>query len=590
MDIRAILAQAPLLSRLTPEALDAFAACAKPMELRSGEVLFREGMPADAAYVVATGRMRAVLSNGVAAGDIGRFEPIGEIGALSDEVRNASVHAVRDSIVLRIGRDDLLRLVTAYPVALIEMTRVLIARLRKNQRAIALETARSARSFAVIAAAGDVDAHTFAEALSQALGAHDKTQLVDDVFVDARLGAGAALQPFEDGDANARLMTLLNTVEDEYRYLVYAGGGDANAWSWRCMRQADRVIVLAHSGALPMITPMLDMLRNSGIRTPVDLVLLRPESAPAGDVLAWREHAGAGTHYFVRPEHAADMAGVTRNITGRGIGLVLGGGGARGFAHIGLLRALHELRIPVDIYGGSSMGAFCAALAASGYDHNEMTHIASETFVRHNYLNDYMLPMVALIRGRKFVQRLHEIFEERQIEQLRTPYFCISTNLTRGVAMTHDRGPLYMWLACSMCVPGVAPPVAYKGELLVDGSVINSLPTDIMHGLRRGPIIASDVSTEGDLRAPGIEGPDPEGLLRWTSPGKRPGLFNILFRTATLTSESGVANRAASADLYIRMPVTNIGLFDWKRLNEASESGYRCAMERLEPVKASLLK
>ncbi|MGH7169047.1 MAG: patatin-like phospholipase family protein, partial [Gemmataceae bacterium] len=451
MDIRAVLAQAPLFSSLAPEVLDAFAACAKPVELRSGEMLFREGMAADAAYVVATGRMRAILPGGVIAGDIGRFEPIGELGALSDELRAVSVYAVRDSVILRIGRDDLLKLVMAYPSALIEMTRILIVRLRKNQRARALEDARSSHTFAVIAAAGDVDPRAFAEMLTQALGAHDRTQLVDNVFVDSQLGPGAALQPFENSDANARLMTLLNAAEAKSRYLVYAGNDDASAWSYRCMRQADRIVVVANSGSLPMLTPILDMLKNSGVRAPVDLVLLRPESAAAGDVRAWREHVGAGAHHFVRPDNPDDMAQLARNLTGRGIGLVLGGGGARGFAHIGLLRALRELRIPVDIYGGSSMGAFCAALAASGYDHNEITHIARETFVRHNYLNDYMLPTVALIRGRKFVQRLHDIFEERQIEQLRTPYFCVSTNLTRGVAMVHDQGPLYMWLACSMC-------------------------------------------------------------------------------------------------------------------------------------------
>jgi NTE family protein len=188
---------------------------------------------------------------------------------------------------------------------------------------------------------------------------------------------------------------------------------------------------------------------------------------------------------------------------------------------------------------------------------------------------------VSLIRGRKFLRRLTDIFGDRRIEELPTPYYCVSTNLTRGSAAVHDRGPLDVWLGTSMCIPGVAPPVAYKGELLVDGAVVNSLPTDIMQALERGPIIASDVSTEGGIGAPGIEGPDPEGLLNWAHADKRPSLLSILFRTATLTSESGVAARAARADLYLRMPVTGIGLFDWKRIDELADRGYQYAMERL---------
>ncbi|HWU68940.1 MAG TPA: patatin-like phospholipase family protein [Stenotrophobium sp.] len=598
MDIRAILAQVPLFSRLSPEALDAFAERVQVTEVKSGDVLLRQGDIATAAYVVAAGRLRAVLADGTVAGDIGKFELLGEIAVFAGEPRSASVHAVRDSIVLGINRKDLLRLVNAYPMALIGITRIIIKRLRQNQRSRTLQSARTARTFAIIPASGDVDAHAFAETFCEALATcqvipdRSKIKLVDDVFVDSELGAGAAQSPFVDNEANTRLMTLLGEVEDQHRYLVYAAGGDANPWARRCMRQADHILLVANNDAMPLVTPMIDLLiHGSASRAPVNLVLLRSNGEAAGEVLRWRELVRAASHFFAQPNDAGDYSSLARKLTGRGIGLVLGGGGARGFAHIGLLRALRELNIPVDATGGSSMGAFLAALHACGYDHNEVTHIARETFVRHNYLNDYMFPTVAMIRGRKFVRRLHEIFEERQIESLRTPYFCVSTNLTRGTTMVHDRGPLYMWLACSMCVPGVAPPVAYKGELLADGSVIDSLPTDIMHEKRLGPIIASDVSTAGDLSVPGIEGPDPEGLLSWRAPGgKRPGFFSIMFRTATLTSDSATAARAAQADVYVRMPVTGIGLFDWKRIDDVIERGYRHALEKLTPLRDAVLK
>ena len=592
MDLKLILTQCVLFARLTPTALDALIKHISVREIKSGGILFNEGDFSDCMYIVATGRLRAILDNGEVVGDIGRYEPVGEIGIIADESRSATVHAVRDSILLKLARADLIRFISTHPKALIEMSRVMIARMRQASRDKALESARSVRTFAVIPACGDVDTHEFAERFCQALAQHDTVKLVDDVLIDAELGYGSARKPFQEDEANARMMTLLGDIESKHRYLVYAAGSETDSWARRCMRQADRIIVVVQASKAPEMTPMLERLRSGGsARVPVDLVLLRSEGEDAGSVLTWRECTHASAHYFLRPGNDDDLAKMVRQLTGRGVGLVLGGGGARGFAHIGLLRALHELKIPVDVAGGSSMGGFFAALVACGYDYNEVAEIARETFVTHNYLNDYMLPMVALIRGRKFVNRLHDVFGERQIEDLRMPFFCVSTNLTRGTPMVHDRGPLYMWLACSMCVPGVAPPVAYRNELFVDGAVINSLPTDVMQAMRRGPIVASDVSTAGgDLSAPGIEGPDPEGLLRWNAPAKRPGLFSIIFRTATLTSESGTAARAARADAYVRMPVTGIALFDWKKMDEVVERGYRHAMEQLTPLRDSLLK
>ncbi|MFP5305133.1 MAG: patatin-like phospholipase family protein [Gammaproteobacteria bacterium] len=589
MNLRSVLAECPLFSRLTATALDALAAHAEVVEIASGRTLFERDSPSDSIYIVATGRLCAVLPDGSIAGMVARLEPIGEIGALSGEPRVATVHAVRDSLLVRIPGKHLYEVIGRHPDALLEMTRVIIQRMRQNQRAQRLEHQRQVRSFAVVPASPEVDAPMVARHLSAALSGYCKPALITAQAVDSALGAGTAQTRLEGGEANRRLVEFLNRAEIEQEYLIYLASGDADPWARRCMRQADRILFVVDARAPALVTPMVDELRRCGARAPIDVIVIRPEGVASGPVLTWREHVGARAHYFVRRDHAEDFASLARQLTGRGIGLVLGGGGARGFAHIGLMRAMRELAIPVDVVGGTSMGAFFSALAACGYDYTEMLHIARETYVNANHLNDYVFPSVALIRGRKFVRRLHEIFDERCIEDLRKPYFCVSTNLTRGRQVMHDRGPLYLWVATSMAVPGVAPPVAYRGELLCDGAVVNSLPTDIMQGLDRGPIVASDVSTEGGIGAPGIEGPDPEAVFRLRGNGDRPSLFSIIFRTATLTSESGTAARAARADVYLRMPVSGVALFDWKKLEDVVERGYRHALEQLSPVRDKLL-
>ncbi|HEU0196877.1 MAG TPA: patatin-like phospholipase family protein, partial [Nevskiaceae bacterium] len=371
--------------------------------------------------------------------------------------------------------------------------------------------------------------------------------------------------------------------ESETGYLVYAANHQDDPWSRRCMREADRILVVASAADAPQFTPMVDAVLNHHETTQVIVVLLRELAQPAGDVAGWRRRLESETHYFVRPHVAADYQSMARQLTGRGLGLVLGGGGARGFAHLGLLRALDSLGLQVDLTGGSSMGAFVSALLACGFDHGEAARLTRETFVTHNFINDYTLPRVSLIRGRKLLARLREVFGQRQIEALRMPYFCVTTNLTLGSPSPHAEGELALWVGASMAIPGIAPPLVWKGELHCDGSVVNSLPTDVMQEYGRGPIIGSDVSTVGTLSAPGIEGPDPEALLRHNELPKKINLVDILFSTTTLTSESGVKARAARADCYLRMPLDGVGLFDWRRIDDIITLGYDYAMKALEP-------
>jgi NTE family protein len=215
-----------------------------------------------------------------------------------------------------------------------------------------------------------------------------------------------------------------------------------------------------------------------------------------------------------------------------------------------------------------------------------------DTFVRANYLNDYTLPRYSFLRGRRFADRLAEVFGERRIEDLRHPFFCVSTNLTTGNPVVHDHGPLAVWVGTSMAIPGIGPPVAWEGDLLCDGGVVDNLPTDVMQGLERGSIIASNVSGEGGLRAPGAGygEPDPEALMHWNADGAAPRLPSILMRSATLSGAASMARSADYADVFLDMPCDGIGLFEWKRLDELIERGYEYALEALTPLRESLLK
>lgn len=593
MDSLALLSQTPLFAGLAPETLARLAALSRQLDVPSGSRVFAAGEMPTHFYVVASGRLR-VQSGERLVGYTGRFEPVGEVGLLAGEPRSADVHAIRDSVVLQIERTPFLQFLEEHPTALMALTRLMIGRLRQNQKQQRQAWSGGERAFAVIPAAPGLPVMALAEALVRRLGGWPQARLVGARHIDAALGAGLAQTPFESADDNARLMGGLNELEARHRYLVYASESHCDAWATRCMRQADRVLVLAEASAKPSRLPVLDLARERGLMAPVELVLLRAHCDPSPHTLEWRRVAGARSHYFLHPWHEPELAALTRQVTGRGIGLVLGGGGARGFAHIGLLRALEELEIPVDVTGGTSMGAFVAALVACGYDSVEMAQIARETFVKNNLLNDYVVPRVSLIRGRKFRSRLAEIFGEQSIEQLRRTYFCVTTNLSNGATVVHEDGSLASWVAGSMAVPGVAPPIAWKGELLCDGGVVDNLPTDVMQSLERGSIIACNVSMESDIRVPGIglDGPDFDVLFRpWTGQGRRPSLAEIISRTATLTADTtGMRMAAERADHYVRMPVQGFGMFDWRRLEELVERGYEHALVQLAPLREDLAR
>ncbi len=139
------------------------------------------------------------------------------------------------------------------------------------------------------------------------------------------------------------------------------------------------------------------------------------------------------------------MRHLVRRLTGRSIGLVLSGGGARGLAHIGVVRALEESAVPIDVVGGTSMGGIIAGLYALGHDSRSMLDLSRRGFVKMGVqpLMDYTPPIVSLLSGRRAAAVLKILAADTQIEDLWIKYFCVSTNLTRAESLVHEDGPLY---------------------------------------------------------------------------------------------------------------------------------------------------
>jgi NTE family protein len=242
------------------------------------------------------------------------------------------------------------------------------------------------------------------------------------------------------------------------------------------------------------------------------------------------------------------------------VGLVLSGGGARGFAHLGVVRALREARVPIDFLGGASIGAIIAAGVAMGWGEEELRLRYRRSFVDSNPVNDYTFPLVALTRGRKVARLLEREYGDVLIEDLRTPFFCLSADLNAARAVEHREGTVWRALRAAVAIPGMIPPVFRGDDILVDGAAINNLPIDIMHARAPGLVIGCDVSAELFSRS-----------------GRRINIFQILMRAGMVNSVSGAAAQRSLADVLLKPPLAGIDLLEWRAFDRAIEAGYQYA-------------
>jgi predicted acylesterase/phospholipase RssA len=352
--------------------------------------------------------------------------------------------------------------------------------------------------------------------------------------------------------------------------VLLLAGTPGTDWATRCARQADRAVVMVGD------VPADGLPVRRALPRGADIALAGPSDDPAA--VALLADIGARSSQRIRPgaSGSEDAAALARRVTGRSVGLVLSGGGARGLAHIGVIEELVAAGIVIDRVAGASMGAFIGALLAAGLAPDEIDHHCYQEWVRRNPANDYRVPRVSFIRGAR-VQAMLERLLPRAFEDLVLPFQCVSTDLTTGELVPHRRGPLPLAVAASMALPVFAPPVRLDNRLLVDGGVLDNLPVAAMAADREGPIIASDVGLADDRH-----------LDRVNLPLRDPSLPETLYRLINLGSEDTVAAARRHAQLVILPDQDGVGWLEFHQLDRMREHGRRAAAHALETAPAEI--
>jgi NTE family protein len=577
-DLGVVLNGLPLFQGLDPVVLRQIAAAAEWLSLPGGSTLFRAGERPDAFYVVLSGCLGVFRPDRNTPEQNTKYQPIsrvpaggtvGEMGIISGRPRTAHVVALRDTELARLSRESFDRVFGQHPEAMLRIARLTVDRLESAQ-ARAPTPLASARTFTLIPQSVEVDVGGFATEFVKALSLCGRTELVWSVR------------------AATHTSHWFHRIESANDYVVYVAEPKSGGWSNLCVRQADALLLLARAdGEVGQWVALSGPRESSMAPQRAELILLHDNDFAKGAAAKWTAGNPGIPHHHVTD--ASDIQRIARMLTGRGIGLVMSGGGARGFAHIGIVKALREAGIPIDLLGGTSMGAILGAGVAQRWSIQELTERFRAAFVDVNPLRDYTLPFVSLVSGRKVSRLLRNAFGEVTIEDLPLEFFCVSSNLTTGHSEVHRRGLLWRWLRASVAIPGVLPPVMHKGEVLVDGGTMNNLPVDAMLELGRGPVIGCDVGADRAFtgRTEEIDVPLPWQLMSWLRSRRNlPNIFQILWRSGMVNSNAMTAAHREKTDLLLQPPLAQIDMLNWQAFEKAIEVGYEYAARRLESLPA----
>jgi NTE family protein/lysophospholipid hydrolase len=581
-----------LFKDLSHEALRDLESELEPLICPSGERLIEEGEDSDCIYIVVSGRLRVTDLHGAGGyrvvSELGRGQTVGEMGVLTGRKRAATVSAIRDTLVARLSAAAFKRLLRKHPEAMVAqfaghvINRLWLDTLGKPGQE------HTVVNIAVIPITNGLQITELCRRVAEALASHGSTLHLNSELLDAYLSPSGVAQTPKQSPDSGNIARWLNRQESQYRYILYETDPWPSEWTGRCLRQADRILLVADADC-PATPGEVEEVLSSDPRyrnLPRNLLIVhRGVGRGWHGTEGWLTHREIGSHYHICPSEPGDLARLARLLSGRGVGLVLSGGGARGFAHIGGIRALHEAQIPIDRVGGTSIGAIIAAMTAMRWDYETMLGQARS----FNYRLDYTYPLVALTAGKTFTGELRRRLGDLRIEDLWINLFCLSTDLSHSRQCIHDRGPLWKYVRASASIPGLFPPVIEGQKFLIDGSVANNLPVDVMRGFEDiGRVIAFDVSTPELLQTEvPIEGTFSgwQAFARRLNPFERspplPSLAQILILSALTKSTGSTEQMRNLSDLYVRFPLEDYRLLDFSKIREIAERGYTHACGRI---------
>lgn len=512
----------------------------RPARVQAGNYLIRQGEAAGSAYSVQTGRLEVEV-DGVVVRELGPGDVLGELALLTGSPRSASVRARRDSSLVELPRTAFEHVTLTDPHA----SRALLGQLAEQLRTAGGPPGpRAPQRVTVISVVG-LSAGVSAKAVA--------AELVDKLSRHHRVAAPGRLDHVG-----------LEQVERDHDRVVIVADADAPP-SWRkfCLRQADTVVLVARAGSETPSRPLLP----SPARQP-ELVLVGP--APCHpDRARWVAATDAWDLTLVDGDLSVSLRPLAARLAGRSVGLVLGGGGARGLAHVGVLREFEDAGIAVDRIAGTSVGAMIASGHAAGLDGAGVEERSYAEFVRHRPFSDWHLPSQSLLRGKRVHAGLRRtVGDDAVIEGLPRQLWMVSVDLTSRTRQVHRRGNAADAALASSRLPVIFPPIPQDdGRLLVDGALLDNLPVDLLVQRDEGPVVAVNIGSGGSSR---------------TGRPRIPSIGDTMMRTMLINGGGSIEAARAHGAWVINTAPVGVGLMEFHQMDVMVEDGRKAARALLE--------
>ncbi|GEM_PF-574142 len=532
------------------------------VSLKRGELLFRQNDEPDAIYTLLAGKLEAIVENQKGeqkiVGHIHRSETVGEMAAISKDLRSATIKCTRNSLLARISLETFNKLYEQKPSFAISIANVIIKRLNKS-----LHAKNKTLSYTSVALVKANDTSILSKVyfdLKKLLTSNLSSFIINNEIIKKELSIDLT-EPLT-AESESILDHFINDLELSYDLLIFELSAASDENQPFLLDYSDICLVFEEANRNLRDSQAEEFYQLAqNVPDKLKAIICHPENtaSPSG-TKEFLSNRPVSSHAHIRSQHQLDIQRLHRFLTGSSNALVLGGGGAKGLAHVGIFKELEKNNIPIDFIAGTSIGAAVGGLYARHLDsdklHSETKEISLNSPTSISDLN--IIPKYSIYKGKKLDSYIHKFTQDRDIEDLWIPFICISSNLTNPQMVLHSSGSLSTAVRASISVPGLFPPVIIDGQIHVDGGIFNNLPIDIIMKQNVGNIIACRVDKENHH--------SDEKKKEQT-----PGLLSTFIRSTVANSDSLSDNMEEFVDLYFEPSVSEYGLLNWKSHDEIIE-------------------
>ena len=554
--------------------------------IQRGEALVRQGRPAEAFYLVVSGRFAVTIDGRKEPiSEIGPNQPIGEIAFLTGGQRTATVTALRDSIVLRLDKQDFDTLSKDNPDIWRSLTTTMADRLAATTAATPDPPDPRPHTIAILRAGNSAIPKRFIERFVDVFSRDLNTLVVTSDNAGDLLDCG-------DDIHSTDATRALNALETNFDFILLLGDHSLTPWTEKVVRHADLLLLVGHHAKDPNSNVLEGFASGFVAADQRRLVLVHETRTKVKGTQAWLEDRNVLMHHHVALDNVEDFERLRRFIEGTARGFVACGGGALCSAHVGVIKALQEQGDSYDILGGTSAGSAMVAAFALGHSPDQMAETIEDMFVSHKAMHRYTYPRYSILDHANFDAQLKRYFAGLDIEDLWLPTFAVSTNLSSYKLHVHRSGDLFTAIRASASIPMLLPPIyTDDGQMLVDGCLLDNVPIRVMHQLKSGPnTVVSFLVPEMERFDVDYDGlPARADLLKaLLNPFQRqklpeaPGLFAVLMRAMMANRHDFKRHLHATDDLLVPPIASDIGPLDWHRYQELIDSAYRWTHARID--------